>query len=146
MLPNPNRFLLSTNTPPLTQRSWSATGINPFKKVFNMKDQTLKEHIADVANQFYGQPAKSLRIDTVANLVMGCNTFLLAGTGIGKSRMAKIYYKLIPRKKRAVLLVLNPLDSLGNNQVFEKEQAGFTAINLYKLNFNKIAADDIAKA
>jgi superfamily II DNA helicase RecQ len=37
------------------------------------------------------------------------------------------------------------LDSLGNNQVFEKEQAGFTAINLYKLNFNKKAADDIAK-
>jgi superfamily II DNA helicase RecQ len=37
------------------------------------------------------------------------------------------------------------LDSLGDNQVFEKEQAGFTAINLNKLNFTKKAADNILK-
>jgi superfamily II DNA helicase RecQ len=43
-----------------------------------------------------------------------------------------------------VVLVLNPLDSLGNNQIFEKQQAGFTEINLNKLNFNKKAADNIS--
>ncbi|PLW48549.1 hypothetical protein PCANC_12209 [Puccinia coronata f. sp. avenae] len=118
MTPNPNRFAPLTQTLPLTKRTWSATGINVFRKIFDMKRKDLTLYIADTANKFYGQPAKPLQIDTVANLVMGRNTFVLA--------------------------VLNPLDSLGNNQVFEKELAGFTAINLNKLNFNKKAADDIS--
>ena len=34
------------------------------------------------------------------------------------------------------MLVLNPLDTLGGNQVVEKTASGFTAINLKKLTFN----------
>ena len=130
---------------PPRQRTWKPTGINVYKKVFEMGDHNLKEHINNVAEKTYGQAAKLLQIDAVANLVMGRNTFLLAGTGFGKSRIAEIYYKMIPHKQRAVVLVLNPLDSLGDNQVYEKEQAGFTAINLNKLSFNKKAAEDISK-
>ncbi|EHS63911.1 uncharacterized protein PGTG_20892 [Puccinia graminis f. sp. tritici CRL 75-36-700-3] len=126
------------------RRVWSATGVNVYKKVYEKNDDDLKAHIGRVSLDFYGQPAKLLQINTVANLVQGRNTFLLAGTGYGKSRIAEIYFKLIPHVKKAVVLVLNPLDSLGDNQVYEKEQAGFTAINLTKLNFNQKTAIDIA--
>jgi superfamily II DNA helicase RecQ len=43
-----------------------------------------------------------------------------------------------------VVLTLNPLNNLGNNQVEEKISAGFTAINLNKLNFNQTTAEAIA--
>ncbi|OAV92039.1 hypothetical protein PTTG_05180 [Puccinia triticina 1-1 BBBD Race 1] len=44
-----------------------------------------------------------------------------------------------------VVVVLNPLDALGNNQVTEKLAAGFTAINLTKPNFTAQACRDIQK-
>jgi superfamily II DNA helicase RecQ len=116
-----------------------------YKKVFEMSDTKLKVHIGEVAKKIYGQPAKCLQIDAVANLVSGRNTFVLAGTGYGKSRIAEIYFSMIPMKSDAVILTLNPLDSLGDNQVYEKEQAGYTAINLNKLNFNKKTAEEISK-
>ncbi|OAV85651.1 hypothetical protein PTTG_30366, partial [Puccinia triticina 1-1 BBBD Race 1] len=129
----------------ITDRVWSPTGINVYKKVFGMNDQNMKAHIGNLALKKYGQPAKPLQIDAVANLVSGRNTFVLAGTGFGKSRIAEIYFGMIPLKKKSVILTLNPLDSLGDNQVYEKQQAGFTAINLNKLNFNKQTAEDISK-
>jgi Werner syndrome ATP-dependent helicase len=103
----------------------------------------LKTHIEKVLLDFYGQPLKPRQTEAVINLIKGQNTFLLAGTGFGKSRIAKLYYKMIPQNKRAVVLVLNPLDSLGDNQVYEKIQAGFTAINLTKMNFNEHIVDKI---
>jgi hypothetical protein len=42
------------------------------------------------------------------------------------------------------VLTLNPLNTLSNNQVEEKIEAGFTAINLNKLNFNQRTANEIA--
>ncbi|OAV90352.1 hypothetical protein PTTG_28353 [Puccinia triticina 1-1 BBBD Race 1] len=129
---------------PKPQRPWSSTGVNVYKKVYEKSDAELKTHIEEVSVKFYGQPSKPLQTDTVLNLVNGRNTFLLAGTGFGKSRIAKLYYKMIPKSNRAVVLVLNPLDSLGDNQVYEKEQAGFTAINLTKLNFNEKVAEEIS--
>ncbi|POW11096.1 hypothetical protein PSTT_05548 [Puccinia striiformis] len=42
-----------------------------------------------------------------------------------------------------VVLVLNPLDALGDNQVQEKITQGFTAINLKQTNFNKSVAGEI---
>ncbi|OAV98657.1 hypothetical protein PTTG_09216, partial [Puccinia triticina 1-1 BBBD Race 1] len=129
---------------PKPQRPWSSTGVNVYKKVYEKSDAELKTHIEEVSVKFYGQPSKPLQTDTVLNLVNGRNTFLLAGTGFGKSQIAKLYYKMIPKSNRAVVLVLNPLDSLGDNQVYEKEQAGFTAINLTKLNFNEKVAEEIS--
>ncbi|PLW54666.1 hypothetical protein PCANC_05380 [Puccinia coronata f. sp. avenae] len=54
-----------------------------------------------------------------------------------------MFYELIPKHTGAVILVLNPLDSLGNNQVSEKVAAGLTAINLTKLTFNPCEASKI---
>jgi superfamily II DNA helicase RecQ len=130
---------------PISNRLWSATGVNVYKKVFEMSDENLKAHIAHVAYKKYGQTAKAQQIEAVANLVSGRNTFVLAGTGFGKSRIAEIYFSMLPMTRNSVILTLNPLDSLGDNQVFEKRAAGFSAINLNKLNFNKKVADDISK-
>jgi superfamily II DNA helicase RecQ len=59
----------------------------------------------------------------------------LAGTGYGKLRIPELYYQLLPKRKKGVVLVINPLDTLGDNQVREKEGM-FSAINLTKLTFN----------
>ncbi|KAA1116312.1 ATP-dependent DNA helicase sgs1 [Puccinia graminis f. sp. tritici] len=128
---------------PSPKRIWTPTGINVYKKVYDKSDEKLIDHIKETSLKRYGQPAKDEQVEAVFNLVQGRNTFLLAGTGFGKSRIAEIYYKMIPVKSRAVVLVLNPLDSLGDNQVLEKHQAGFTAINLTKLTFNPEVAQDI---
>jgi superfamily II DNA helicase RecQ len=126
-------------------RLWSPTGVNLYKKLFNMSDEKLTEHIIDTSFNTYGQAAKELQVSTVMNLARGRSTFLLAGTGFGKSRISEMYYDLIPKKSKGVVLVLNPLDTLGNNQVLEKVQAGFTAINLTKLTFNTQAATGILR-
>ncbi|EFP90574.2 uncharacterized protein PGTG_16600 [Puccinia graminis f. sp. tritici CRL 75-36-700-3] len=130
---------------PLPRRVWSQTGVNVYKKVFEKSNDKLREHISKTSVDFYGQFAKQLQVEAVLNLVEGRNTFLLAGTGFGKSRIPELYYKMIPGNSKAVVLVLNPLDSLGNNQVLEKEQAGFTAINLTKLTFNADTAEEVRK-
>jgi ATP-dependent DNA helicase RecQ len=88
--------------------------------------------------------AKELQVEAVFNLVRGKNTFILAGTGYGKSRIPEIYSQLLVKAGRGVVLVLNPLDSLGDNQVLEKLAAGFSAINLTKLTFNQTEAEKIS--
>ena len=123
------------------KRVWTPTGINIYKK----SDERLKEHIATTSFDFYGQAARQLQVEAVFNLAQGRNTFLLAGTSFGKSWIPEIYYKLIPQNRWAVVLKLNPLDSLGDNQVEEKIKANFTAINLTKKNFTKQATDEILK-
>ncbi|KAI7942920.1 hypothetical protein MJO29_012764 [Puccinia striiformis f. sp. tritici] len=113
-------------------------GVTLFQKLYQIKnDDTLKDHIKKKALDKYKQEPKSLQVEAVFNLAKGCNTFLLAGTGYGKSRISEMYFDLIPRGQRAVVLVLNPLDALGENQVLEKELAGYTAINLTKMNFDQ---------
>ncbi|PLW55461.1 hypothetical protein PCANC_07071 [Puccinia coronata f. sp. avenae] len=135
---------MSTNPPKVTaEESRSLTGVNVYKKVSEMNNHNLSKHINQLALEFYAQASKPLQVETVINLVNGRNTFLLAGTGFGKSQIAEIYYRLIPKKQRAVILTLNPLDTLGDNQVLEKQGAGFTAINLSKKNFNPETAREI---
>ncbi|EFP74957.1 uncharacterized protein PGTG_01550 [Puccinia graminis f. sp. tritici CRL 75-36-700-3] len=118
-------------------------GASLYKKIYEKSDDKLKEFIIESSIKTYQQEPKRLQVDAVFNLARGRNTFLLAGTGFGKSRISEMYFNMIPKMKRAVVLVLNPLDSLGDNQVLEKEKAGFTAINLTKMNFNKKTADAI---
>ncbi|KAI7940420.1 hypothetical protein MJO28_014072 [Puccinia striiformis f. sp. tritici] len=54
-----------------------------------------------------------------------------------------MYFDLIPESQGAVVLVLNPLDALGENQVLEKNLAGYTAINLTKMNFDEETSNAI---
>lgn len=60
---------------------------------------------------------RSLQVESVLHLVNGRNTFLLAGTGYGKTRIAELYYHLFPKRSHPIVLVINPLDALGDNQV-----------------------------
>ncbi|EHS62948.1 uncharacterized protein PGTG_22745 [Puccinia graminis f. sp. tritici CRL 75-36-700-3] len=68
------------------------------------------------ATNYGGQEPKEVQIDLVIDLIHRRDTFVLAGTGVGKSRIAEMYWDLFPRYKKPIVLVLNPLDALGDNQ------------------------------
>ncbi|KAA1077464.1 hypothetical protein PGT21_009170 [Puccinia graminis f. sp. tritici] len=103
----------------------------------------LHSHITEKALACYKQEPKPQQVDAVCSLIRGNNTFVLAGTGFGKTRISEMYFRLFEKKLKAVVLVLNPLDALGDNQVLEKKQAGFTAINLTQMKFDKKVASKI---
>ncbi|KAH9446793.1 hypothetical protein Pst134EA_030697 [Puccinia striiformis f. sp. tritici] len=129
----------------LTPRvTWASAGITVLAKIAKKNDDALRREISEISQFRYGQDAKPLQIDAVVNLVRGRNTFLLAGTGYGKSRIAELYFRTLPVREKPVIIVLVPLDSLGHNQVVEKKAAKFTAINLTSRTFNKEEANKIA--
>jgi ERCC4-related helicase len=68
----------------------------------------------------YGNEAKEIQLKAVMDLVEQKKSFVLAGTGFGKTRIAEMYWHLFPKGKKATVLCLNPLDSLGDNQVSSK--------------------------
>ncbi|KAA1063788.1 ATP-dependent DNA helicase sgs1 [Puccinia graminis f. sp. tritici] len=100
----------------------------------------LRTHITQKAQAKYKQERKTLQVDAVSSLVKGRNTFVQAGTGFRKSRISEMFLELYQNKKKEVVLVLHPLDALGDNQVEEKEVAGFSVINLTKMQFNRKTA------
>ncbi|KAA1099874.1 ATP-dependent DNA helicase sgs1 [Puccinia graminis f. sp. tritici] len=120
----------------------SSGGLTIVKKMLEKTDDALTKEIANRAAKFYKQEAKPRQIETIMNLSRGRNTFLMAGTGFGKSRIPEIYHLLLPKTAKPVVVVLNPLDALGENQVLEKK-GKFLAINLTKLTFNKKEAAKI---
>ncbi|KAI7955391.1 hypothetical protein MJO28_005791 [Puccinia striiformis f. sp. tritici] len=102
-----------------------------------IRDMTRGElfvHITAVVDRYYSEPLKPLQMQTVINLVHRQNTFVLAGTGFGKTRIAEVYWHLFPAYKKPIILVLNPLDTLGDNQVAEKKTAKINSVNLTKMN------------
>ncbi|KAH9458837.1 hypothetical protein Pst134EA_018991 [Puccinia striiformis f. sp. tritici] len=124
-------------------RQRTTKGVTIHRKLDEMKDESLKYYIKTKAFEKYQQEPKPLQVEAVFNLARGLNTFLLAGTGYGKSRISEMYFDMIPQSQRPVVLVLNPLDALGENQVLEKNLAGYTAINLTKMNFDANTSADI---
>ncbi|KAI7952133.1 hypothetical protein MJO28_007817 [Puccinia striiformis f. sp. tritici] len=113
------------------------------RRWLNKNDEELREAIIADASPCYpaDQPPKPIQLNTAMGLVKQRNTFVMAGTGSGKSRESEFYFHLFSPSKKAVVLVVNPLDALGDNQVKEKIAQGYTAINLKKLTFNsKVAA------
>ncbi|POW02773.1 hypothetical protein PSTT_11544 [Puccinia striiformis] len=114
-------------------------------KLLAMNDTDLKQAIIEDARPCYpaDQPWKPVEIEGAFNLARRRHTFVRAGTGSCKSRVAKVYCHLFAKTKNPVVLVLNPLDALGTNQVQEKIAQGFTAINLKQTNFNKSVAGEI---
>ncbi|PLW19120.1 hypothetical protein PCASD_02232 [Puccinia coronata f. sp. avenae] len=113
-----------------TRDKWRASGILLLKKMLENPDLSLSAAIANKSIKRYGQVAKPLQLKTIVNLARGCNVMLLAGTGFGKSQILDLYHDLTPKESKAVIVVLNPLDALGDNQVLERKQAGFSEINL----------------
>ncbi|KAA1089384.1 hypothetical protein PGT21_050048 [Puccinia graminis f. sp. tritici] len=92
--------------------------IKLIEKILNMDDDSLKQYIIEDAESFFHQTPTELQVKGVVNLVRKRNTFVLSGTGSGKTRIAEMYHHLFaPSTRKATILVLNPLDSLGENQV-----------------------------
>ncbi|POW12128.1 hypothetical protein PSHT_04140 [Puccinia striiformis] len=116
--------------------------------LLGMDDPALINAITEDARKCYrsDQPSKPQQIEAVLNLARLRNTFVMAGTGFGKSRIPEMYAHLFAKTKNPVVLVLNPLDALGDNQVQEKLDQRFTAINLKQTNFTKTIADEILRA
>ncbi|OAV92776.1 hypothetical protein PTTG_04964 [Puccinia triticina 1-1 BBBD Race 1] len=100
-----------------------------------MSNAGLTEHITLTVAKYYSEPLKLIQMETVISLVCRKHTFTLAGTGFGKTRIGKVYYCLFPAYKKPIILVLNPLDSLGDNQVLENKNVNIKAVNLTKMNF-----------
>jgi superfamily II DNA or RNA helicase len=84
-------------------------------EVANLTDDSLKQHVTLHAGCFYSNTPKALQVETVMSLVRGRHTFVRAGTGFGKTRISEMYFNLF--NKNIVVLVLVPLESLGNDQV-----------------------------
>ena len=53
-------------------------------------------------------------MDTVCNLARGYHSF---GTGYGKSIIGELYFHMFTPQRKPVVLVLNPLGSLGEDQL-----------------------------
>ncbi|OAV90298.1 hypothetical protein PTTG_28395 [Puccinia triticina 1-1 BBBD Race 1] len=108
-----------------------------------MTNNLLSEHITAQSIQLYHDQPKDLQVKAVSSLVRGKHTFVRAGTGFGKTRMSEMFFGLF--KKKVVVLVLNPLDSLGDDQVREKKLLNITAINLNKMTLNYDTVTKIKK-
>ncbi|PLW29896.1 hypothetical protein PCANC_20791 [Puccinia coronata f. sp. avenae] len=117
------------------------------KKLQAYDDDQLSNHIETDSFDKYQQKCKPLQVKTVVNLIRGRNMFLLAATGFGKSRIPEIYLNMTTKDRTGrhigVVIVLNPLDALGDDQVTEKIAANYTAINLTASNFDTKAEIDV---
>ncbi|KAI7938873.1 hypothetical protein MJO28_014452 [Puccinia striiformis f. sp. tritici] len=100
-----------------SQKSNLSSNLSLSKFVREMSRGDLFVHITNIVNNYYDEPLKPLQMQTVINLVHRKDTFVLAGTGFGKTRIAEVYWHLFPAYRKPVILVLNPLDTLGDNQV-----------------------------
>ncbi|POW12338.1 hypothetical protein PSTT_04595 [Puccinia striiformis] len=125
----------------LSQEENSKSKVNLREELNKMTNEELTVHISKTTAKYYSEPLKPIQMETVISLVRRQHTFTLAGTGFGKTRIGKVYYRLFPAYKKPIVLVLNPLDELGNNQVLEKKNAKIKAVNLTKMNLT----DDIER-
>ncbi|POW02979.1 hypothetical protein PSTT_11419 [Puccinia striiformis] len=117
-----------------SQKSNLSSNLLLSKSIREMSRGDLFVHITNIVNKYYNEALKPLQMQTVINLVHRKNTFVLAGTGFGKTRIAEVYWHLFPAYRKPVILVLNLLDTLGDNQVSEKKVAKIPAVNLTKMN------------
>ncbi|KAA1138500.1 hypothetical protein PGTUg99_020651 [Puccinia graminis f. sp. tritici] len=86
------------------------------------------DHIITRSIELYRDQPRELQVEAVLLLVQGRHTFVRVGTGFGKTRISEMNFGLFDKK--VVVLVLNPLDLLGDDQVCEKKLLNLTAINL----------------
>ncbi|OAV90543.1 hypothetical protein PTTG_08117 [Puccinia triticina 1-1 BBBD Race 1] len=125
--------------------SASDTALTLPKRITKLSDVDLHALIKRRAKDRYGDNAKDIQISAVMDLVKRRNSFVLAGTGFGKTRIAEMYWDLFPKYKKSIVLCLNPLDSFGDNQVEEKNKAKkpISAVNLTKMNLTVEVVKDI---
>ncbi|KAH9447418.1 hypothetical protein Pst134EA_029457 [Puccinia striiformis f. sp. tritici] len=109
----------------------------------NLDSDALAGHITTGSVNLYHDQPKALQVEAVLSLVQGKHTFVRAETGYGKTRISEMFFGLFER--RVVVLVLVPLDSLGDDQVREKKLVNITAINLNKMTLNWVTVRKIQK-
>lgn len=87
------------------------------QRILRESTTALRSRIEDIFYKHYNQRPKELQVQVVELLVRGKDVFFHAGTGFGKTRIAETFLWLHGIRKKALYLVLNPLDALGDNQV-----------------------------
>jgi hypothetical protein len=88
-------------------------------KIQSLTNDKLKLVIETRAKEHYNQePYKPLQVETVMSLLQGRNTFLLAATGFGKSRISKMFLDLLPKDHHCQIMgvvVVNGLHDVGRD-------------------------------
>lgn len=80
-------------------------------------DDEQREVIRKLFYSKYQVNARDLQVDAVMSLVRNMDTFLIASTGYGKSRIPEMFSMMFVKSSNPIVLILNPLDALGDNQV-----------------------------
>ncbi|OAV88915.1 hypothetical protein PTTG_08242 [Puccinia triticina 1-1 BBBD Race 1] len=142
---NPEDAHVQRTTSPPTKEKGRKRPLQLSPEITKLDNGNLIKYVKEESKKQYEEPPKKLQVDTVCNLARGYHSFVLAGTGYGKSRIAELYFHLYAPQKKPVVLVLNPLDSLGKDQVQEKTKAGIKAISLGKMKLTKAIVEDIKR-
>lgn len=87
------------------------------KELLNVSEAIQAQVIGPWFQAKYGYPGRPQQIEAVVNLLNGKTTFLLAGTGFGKSRVPKLFLHMYEEDYSPIILCINPLDALGDDQV-----------------------------
>lgn len=114
------------------------------QQLINTDDDGKSDGLSAIFQEAYGYDARPEQVESTVHLVNGKTTFLLAGTGFGKSRVPELFYLAHDREHYApIVLSINPLDSLGDDQVSEKALVELNAVNLTSKNCTKEVCDEI---
>jgi ATP-dependent helicase YprA (DUF1998 family) len=102
-----------------TTKEAKSTKVTLTRRWARMEESDIEEAIIEDCLPRYpeNKPPKTVQVDAAKNLVKDRNTFVMAGTGCGKLRISEMYFNLVAQSKNTFILVLNPLDALGDNQV-----------------------------
>lgn len=119
----------------------------PPKKKPEFIDTTEASQLKSIDNLFqtnYGYHGKDEQNESAVHLLHGRPVFLLAGTGFGKSRVPEVFYLAHDHTKFApIILSINPLDTLGDDQVSKKRMVDLGSINLNGPNCTQANCDMI---
>lgn len=96
-------------------QSFSKPAIN--LKYLRSDDDEQREVIRNLFHSKYLVTARELQVEAVMSLIRKNNTFLIASTGYGKSRIPELFSMMFVKSSKPIVLILNPLDALGDNQV-----------------------------
>ncbi|OAV89212.1 hypothetical protein PTTG_07769 [Puccinia triticina 1-1 BBBD Race 1] len=107
---------ITRTTFPLTKAKGKKKPLRLKQDIKNLDNNNLIEYVKDKSKKKYKEAPKKLQEDTGCSLARGYHSFVLAGTGYGKSRITELYFHLYAPQRKKVVLVLNPLDLLGKDQ------------------------------
>ncbi|EGG00264.1 uncharacterized protein MELLADRAFT_112029 [Melampsora larici-populina 98AG31] len=125
---------------PTAKLSHNAVLPKPIGHIGTASPTEQSEEARRVFQEKYKCPARPLQIDVVVSLLNKKTTFLIAGTGYGKSRIPELYRNLY---SDGIVLIICPLEALGDDQVLEKTSVNESAINLTSNSISKEAISDI---